>query len=223
MIRLRPPREDRRSIHHSRHAPGDDDDVRTLVERPCRADAAGVELTLLVLSVSTLGLAAVDLASGAVLRSGPDQLKGLALRPYDVVSARLAGGTQVPDGTQPEAVTFAAAPRAVRHLTPRRAERWLRPLLHPEWAHLLGFAGPAIPFWQLDGTRPSVAVVSAHATLGLDDDGLLRCRFLWRTLVHDLPVAVRRRTRLPSEADRFVVALTPPVEGHCYKVVTGLL
>jgi len=200
----------------------DDVVVRTLVEQPRRTGEAGVELTLMVLSVSNLGLAAVDLASGAVVRTGRDRLDRVALRPYDVVGARLAARDELPDPTQPEAVALAEAPRPLRRLTPRRAERWLRPILHPEWAHLLGFAGPAIPYWQLDGTRPSVAVVPARATIGIDDDGRLRCRLLWRTLVHDLPVAVDRSARLPIEATHVVVALTSPIQGHCYKVVTGI-
>ncbi|MFP5376288.1 MAG: hypothetical protein ACLGIO_05835, partial [Acidimicrobiia bacterium] len=161
--------------------------------------------------------------SGAVVRATSDQLGGLALRPYDVVGARLAARAEPADPTMPEAVVLAGVPRPLRRLTARRAERWLRPLLHPEWTHLLGFAGPAVPFWELDGTRPSVAVVPAPAVTAVDDDGLLRCRFVWRTLVHDLPVAVGRGARLPAEAARVVVALTPPFEGHCYKVVTGLL
>lgn len=177
----------------------------------------------MVLSVSTLGLAAVDLASGAVVRTDHELLSGLALRPYDVISARLAEGAEPLDPTQPEAVSLDGAPRPVRRLTPRRAERWLRPLLHPEWAHLLGFAGPAIPFWQLDGTRPSIGVVPARGTISTDDDGQPRCSFLWRTLLHDLPVAVAPGTHLPAEAGRVVVALTPPVGGHCYKVVAGLI
>ncbi len=197
--------------------------VRTLVEQPRRAGDAGVELTLMVLSVSTLGLTAVDLASGAVVRAGGGQLDDLSLRPFDVVSAQLADRAEPGDPTQPEAVALAGPPRPLRRLAPRRAERLLRPLLHPEWTHLLGFVGPSIPFWELDGTRPSVAVVAAPAMLGADDDGRLRCRFVWRTLVHDLPVATARSTGLPNEATRVVVALTPPLEGHCYKVVTGLL
>jgi hypothetical protein len=188
-----------------------------------RSGEDGAELSLLVLSVSALGLAAVDLASGAVVRTGGDLLDGVHLRPYDVVGACLDAEGEPVDPTQPEAVALARPPRPLHRLTPRRADRWLRPLLHPERAHLLGFAGPSIPFWELDGSRPSVALAAAPASLRMGDDGLLRCRFLWRTLVHDLPVAASRTTSLPNEAARVVVALTPPVAGHCYKVVTGLL
>ena len=197
--------------------------VRTMSETLRRSSGDGVELSLLVLSVSALGLAAVDLASGAVVRTGADLLDGLDLRPYDVVRARLAADADPLDPTQPEAVALAAPPTTVRRLAPRRADRWLRPLLHPERAHLLGFAGPSIPFWELDGSRPSVAVVAARAAIGVGEDGDVRCRFLWRTLVHDLPVSVARGVSLPRAAERVVVALTPPVGGHCYKVVAGLL
>lgn len=198
-------------------------DVRAMLEPPRRSGEVGVELSLLVLSVSALGLAAVDLASGAVVRTGAACVAGLDLQPYDVVSANLAADPEPLDRTQPEAVSLAEPPTLVRRVAPRRADRWLRPLLHPERTHLLGFAGPSIPFWQLDGSRPSVAVVAAPAKTGRDGDGLLHCRFLWRTLVHDLPVAASPGTSVPSEASKVVVALTSPIEGHCYKVVTGLL
>lgn len=197
--------------------------VRTMLAPPRRSGEEGVKLSLLVLSVSALGLAAVDLASGAVLRTGPALLAGLQLRPYDVVSARLARDAEPLDPTQPEAVALAGPPRTLHRISPRRADRWLRPLLHPERTHLLGFAGPSVPFWELDGSRPSVALVASQARVVRGDDGLLRCRFVWRTLVHDLPVAAARGAIVPHEASRVVVALTPPVEGHCSKVVTGLL
>jgi hypothetical protein len=197
--------------------------VRTMLAPPRRSGEVGVELSLLVLSVSSLGLAAVDLASGAVVRAGADQLADLDLRPYDVVSARLADGIEPLDPTQPEAVSLAEPPTPVRRIAPRRADRWLRPLLHPERSHLLGFAGPSIPFWELDGRRPSIALLAAPARVAVGDDGLLRCRFLWLSLIHDLPVAASRGTTFPNDASHVVVALTPPVEGHCYKVVTGVL
>jgi hypothetical protein len=194
-----------------------------MVEPPRRSAEEGVELSLLVLSISALGMTAVDLASGAVVRTNESQLDGVELRPYDVVGARLADEPQPFDPTQPEAVVLAEPPRCLRRVAPRRADRWLRPLLHPERSHLLGFAGPSLPFWQLDGNRPSVALVAAPAAVRVDDQGLPRCRFLWRSLVHDLPLAVRSGAELPAEAAKVVVALTPPIEGHCYKVVTGLL
>jgi len=210
-------------IHHLRRPNGDDGLVRTMVERPRRPVKDGQEVRLLVLSASALGLAAVDLTSGAVVRAGARGLDRLDLRPFDVVRARLAVDAEPLDPTQPEAVALAGPPRPLGRLSPRQIDRWLRPVLHPEWSHLLGFAGPSIPFWELEGSRPSVAVAATRAVVTVGDDGLVRCRFLWRTLVHDLPVDACRGAFLPREAERIVVALTPPIDGHCHKVVTGLI
>jgi len=179
----------------------------------------GTQLSLLVLGASPLGLAGVDLASGAFVRAAVD-VAGLA--PLDVVATELDDAHEH-DPTQPEAVRLAPMAKIIDHLNPRHAERWLRPLLHPTTSHLLGFAGPAIPFWELDGSRPSVGLVDAPAEIVADREGLPRCRFLWRGLLHDMPIAARRGARLPRHAARVVVALTPPVDGHCYKVVAGLL
>jgi hypothetical protein len=179
----------------------------------------GAELSLLVLGTSPLGLAAVDLTSGAFVRAAVDVSD---LTPFDVVETRL-DDAQEHDPTQPEAVSLAPVAKVVDHLPPKRAERWLRPLLHPTNNHLLGFAGPSVPFWELDGTRPSVGLVDAPADVVADAKGLPRGRFVWRGLVHDMPIAARRGARLPRHAARLLVALTPPVDGHCYKVIAGLL
>jgi len=203
-----------------------------MVDVPRRSVQAGVELSLLVLAASAVGLAAVDLDSGALLRAA--RVPGhLDLRPLDVIRARLAP-TEEEDPTQPEAVELAGPPTPVGTLGGRRAERWLRPLLHPEFSHLLGFAGPAIPFWELNGDRPSLALLPGRPSLRVDPEGVVHCRFVWRNLTHDLPVADRRVcdavTRghdlvktLGFEPERMVVALTPPWNGHCYKVVASLL
>jgi hypothetical protein len=186
---------------------------------PRRAMDVGAHLSLLVLGTSPLGLAAVDLASGAFVRAAVD---GAGLTPFDVVETHL-DADQEADRTQPEAVRLAPVAKVVDHLQPRHAERWLRPLLHPTNSHLLGFAGPAIPFWELDGSRPSVGLVDAPAEVVASAAGLPRCRFVWRGLVHDMPIAARLGARLPRKAARLLIALTPPVDGHCYKVVAGLL
>src|SRR5688572_30340966 len=122
-----------------------------MLEVPRRAVEPGTRVSLLVLSTSALGLLAVDLASGALVRScwpGPQ------LQPYDVISAWLGEQDHEPDPTRPEQVVLEAY-REDGHLGWRRAERFVRPLLHPGMSHLLGFAGPAIPLWRLDGDRPS--------------------------------------------------------------------
>jgi hypothetical protein len=172
--------------------------VKALLETPRRALDVGAELTLLVLGTSPFGLTFVDLASGALVRAAVD-VSGV--RPFDVVRTDL-DAEQEHDPTQPEAVRLGSVARIVDHIDPRRAERWLRPLLHPTNTHLLGFAGPAVPFWELDGTRPSVALVDAPAEVYAAAGGLPRTRFVWRGLVHDLPIACRRGARLPRAAAR---------------------
>jgi hypothetical protein len=193
--------------------------VKAALELPQRAIGVGAQLSLLILGTSPLGLTGVDLTSGALVRAA---VEVAGLTPLDVVETEL-DHEQDPDPTQPESVRLAPIARVVDHLHPKRAERWLRPLLHPTNNHLLGFAGPAVPFWELDGTRPSVALVGAPGEVVADRHGLPRCRFEWRGLMHDLPVNARHGARLPRYAARVLVALTPPIDGHCYKVVSGLL
>lgn len=190
-----------------------------MVDLPNRAVAAGAQVSLLVLGTSSIGLVAVDLASGALLRAAVE-VRGA--EPFDVVAAEL-GDEHEPDPAQPEAVHLAPRAHVVDRFHPKHAERWLRPLLHPTNNHLLGFAGPAIPFWELDGTRPSLGLVDAPAEVVDGDHGRPRCRFVWRGLLHDLPFAAARRARLPRAAGRVLVALAPPIDGHCYKVVAALL
>jgi len=187
---------------------------------PQRVTAPGATLELLVLASDGGGCAGVDIASGALVRAVyPERTSG-RLAPFDLVVAPL-GDLGEPDPALPEAVELGRLPRLVGHLGARRAERWLRPLLHPQGEPLLGFMGPAVQFWELTGERPSMAVVEPRggARVVRRPDGALRCRFLWRTLVVDLPL---RAGPLPV-ARRLLVALTPPRQGHCHKVVAALL
>ena len=130
-------------------------------------------------------------------------------------------------------------------LRTRAAERYIRPLLHPEGRTILGFHGPAIPFWELHGDRPSMALVPARPVVAISADGRgLRCRFRWGNVFVDLPLLDRtyrpnlmaglasgwRTLGGAALADvigftpqRLLVSLTHPKDGHCYKVVTALL
>jgi hypothetical protein len=206
--------------------------MRTMVEAPRRSRVStghdltrcaepGAALSLLVLASSPLCLVAVDLASGSVLRAPGGSLDGRLARPLDVLRAHLADD-QTHDPDHPDAVVLCDAEPAGR-LNHWRAERWLRHVVHPVGHHLLGYAGSAVPFWRLDGSRPSVALVPAAAALGVDDEGVLRARFSWLGLPHDLPASLGRGCTSPTAATRLVVALSPPVEGACWKVVDGLL
>lgn len=142
------------------------------------------------------------------------------LAPLVVAQARVAGDQGDADPVRPEEVTLDAAPVEVGRSTRRRAEKWLRPLLHPSGEHLLGFAGPAAPYWTLTGTRPSLAVVAPQEPPVVGDG---RCRFRWRDLSHVLPVLPQALDTCPSRPRRLVVALSAPRAGHCYKVVAALL
>ena len=142
------------------------------------------------------------------------------LAPFVLATARVADDQSEVDPVRPEEVTLQAPPRAVGHVSRRRAERMLRAVLHPATEHLLGIPGPATPYWTLDGTRPSIAVV-APSQAPVVTGGL--CRFRWRNLVHTLPVLPHALHIRPAHPRRLVVALSAPRQGYCYKVVAALL
>ena len=192
----------------------------------------GTDVELLVLAARGHTLAGVDLHSGGLVWvTYPAESATALLRPFDVVRGSTASSS-IADPSRPEAMGLASTPEVVGRLRGRRAERWLRPLLHPKDDHLLGFAGPAIPYWTLTGDRPSLAVVEPKGPVIVrgNVDGL-HCRFEWRRLPHELPFT-DLRTKVAAAAHhghgikvnrRLLVALTPPYLGHCYKVVAALL
>ena len=180
---------------------------------------AGAELELLVLAGGHRGCAAVDLATGGLVAAHwPEGVPPFT--PFTLVRARLAEEQEELDPIRPEAVALSTAPRPVGSIPGRRAERWLRPLLHPPGEHLLRFAGTAAPYWTLSGDRPSVALVSPASRPIVVGN---RCRFRWRNVVHTLPVLPTALPLAPPRPRRLLVSLSAPVAGHCYKVVAGLL
>jgi hypothetical protein len=196
--------------------------------------APGASLELLVLSGDGTHCAGVDLASGTLVRAWMPEACA-RLRPYDVVAVTLADDLDdVPDPHQPEAVRVAGPPEPVRQLKGRRVERLLRPLLHPQGQPLLGVATSAVPFWERRPDNPSIAVVAAAGPITLwRDRPYLACRFFWQGHERELPCLDRHRaalmdrsgrTRMTADkGDRLLVALTPPIEGRCHKVVQALL
>jgi hypothetical protein len=193
-----------------------------------RTAAPGTELEFLVLACMSQGCVGIDLRSGALVRAAypaidnDDPMNGVArhMRSFTVASATIVGDDNEPEPIHPESVELASAPRVTGHMAARRAERWVRPLLHPRRQPLLGITGPAVPFWDLDGTRPSVAIVEPdRGPVVHSAEGSPRCRFAWRGLWHELPLTARPVTN----ARRMLVALTSPADGYCYKVVAGLL
>lgn len=185
-----------------------------------RSTAPGADLELLVLAPMRDGCVGVDFASGAFVRAAYPMMAAADIRPFTVAKAPIVGGDDEPDPVHPEAVTLADLPVVAGHCSVRRAERWLRPLVHPRRRPLLGITGPAVPFWELDGRRPSVALVEPdRGPLVHSGSGGRRCRFAWRGLWYDLPL-VGPPCGNPR---RMLVALTPPIDGYCYKVVAALL
>lgn len=192
-----------------------------------RSSEPGTTLQLLVLAATGDGCIGVDMASGALVRAAFPDLDGddalLDVGCFDIVAAPIAP----PDDddlepTLPEAVELGAMPTRVGRISRRKAEKLLRPLIHPLSEHLLGIPGPTVPFWELRGNRPSVALVQPEqppAVVRRAAGAGLRCRFLWRGAGQELPLVAPPVT----PARRLLVALTPPVDGRCHKVVAGLL
>ena len=196
---------------------------------------------LLVLATGTRGGAAVDLRTCALVRvhwlSPPTE----ALHPYDIVSADLERDDDVLPF--PQDSYLSTAPEKQGKMTGRRAEKLLRPLVHPDNRPLLGAPATQVAYWTLRSDQPSIALVapSAGPVIERDTRLKLRCRFRWRRLDHDLPLddpSVDERLSHPTATHlaggtldralgwrphRLVVALTPPRDGQCTKVVAGLL
>jgi hypothetical protein len=179
--------------------------------------APGVELELLILAARRDGCTGVDLASGALVRAThPDASVLPALRPYDIACGAVGDGEA--DAAHPEAVVLAAPPEAVGRLHGRRAERYLRKLVHPRSQPLLGFPGPALPYWTLKGDGPTAALVEPESRPVITGDR--RCVFRWRGFYQSLPFLGRRPA---DRGDRVLLELSSPYDGHCYKVVTAVL
>ena len=192
-----------------------------------RRSEPGTDLQLLVLASTADGCIAVDIDSGALVRASYPMPEGveLELQPafFDVVTAAIAPMDDDDlEPTLPEHVVLAGPPHRVGHLSRRKAERLLRPLIHPPREPLLGIPGPEVAFWELRGNRPTVALVEPErppAVVRRGPGNGLRCRFQWRGTGQELPLVAPPVT----PARRLLVALTPPVQGRCYKVVAGLL
>ncbi len=202
---------------------------------PRRSNTPGTALELLVLAVDVDHCAGIDLMSGALVRAWSPSPIDAELRTYDVVAATLDDSLDLlPDPSQPEAVALSEAPERVGRIIGRRAERYLRALVHPPGQPLLAIHGPAVPFWQRTADYPSIAVVEPEgpAVIRLRE-GAMCCLLRWRGVPIELPCVDRRlaaglaaagRTRIDSgKGERLLVALAPPVDGHCHKVVSALI
>jgi hypothetical protein len=202
---------------------------------PRVAVAPGATLELLVLAADGHHCAGVDLASGALVRAWSPAPADEPLAAYDVVSVTLEmNADAVPDPAEPEALVLESPPAPLRRIGGRKAERLLRPLLHPQGQPLLGISAPAVPFWERRADHPSIALVEPEGAVSLWRDGTyLGCRFGWQGHERELPCLDRRiathmdragMTRMiAGRGDRLVVSLTPPIDGTCHKVVEAVL
>ncbi len=184
-----------------------------------RTSLASGDVPVLVVAAGPRWCAAIDLNSGALrLARWPEP--GPVLAPYTLARVEVAHDQGGADPTRPEDVVLTAAPAPTGRVGRRRAERWLRPLLHPEGQDLLGSAGPDVAYWTVTADRPSVAVVSPSSPPVLLGD---RCHFRWGSAVQVLPALDGARRWCPAHPRRVLVALSGPRDGRCYKVVAALL
>ncbi|MGH9281944.1 MAG: hypothetical protein ACRD0S_03295, partial [Acidimicrobiales bacterium] len=149
-----------------------------------RTSLAGGEVELLLLAGGQRWCAAIHLGTGALV-SARWEVPADDLAPLLLARARVADDQGDIDPMRPEEVVLATPPRPTGRAGRRQVEKLLRPVMHPAGEHLLGFPGPAAPYWTLTGTRPSVAVLAPP------DPPVIAggtCRFRWRNVHHDLPL-----------------------------------
>jgi len=191
--------------------------VAAAIVRP--TSPASAVVPVLVVAGGRRWCAAIDLTSGA-LRLARWSAPAEPLTPYTLARAEVAADQGAADPTRPEDVVLTGPPAATGRTRRRRAERWLRPLLHPEGQDLLGSVGPDVPYWTVTADRPSVALVAPAGAPELVGD---RCRFWWQRSHYALPVLPGARRWCPARPRRVLVTLSGPRDGRCYKLVATLL
>jgi hypothetical protein len=198
-------------------------------------DSPGTALRLMVVSTGDRHCAGIDLASGALVRAWSAYPVDSRLRPYDVVDVTVASDPDlVPDPSEPDAIVIAGPPELSGRVKGRAAGRLIRPVLHPERAPLLGTYGATVPFWERSSDHPSITVAKPKGPVVVTfEEGRLWCHFFWgsrpQVLACDDPrlaASLRRSGRTFAQmrpGAHIVVALSPPVDGHCYKVVEAVV
>lgn len=208
--------------------------------------AGGSTLHLLVLSSTLEDTTVVDLATRTVMRvrvPWPEDYEP-DISTFDVVEVTLADDPERDDLAQPEATTVADLPRHVGTLRGRHVRKLLRRMVATPDGPLLGFPGASAPYWEFRGFRPSVALIEPTRSPQLirrSADGSTWVRFGWDREDVWLPVEDRhaaraldaaRRERLSGkslasalgfEPQYLLVTVSPPRDGHCYKVCAAVL
>lgn len=198
-----------------------------------------MRLRLLVLTGTPSEVFGVDLRTGMLRRLAWRQ-EAPRFAAFDVIEVRGLAADDVPFPTD---TTPAVDPVLLGTMRGPRVRKLLKPLVHPGTQPLLGGATPTVTYWTLRIDAPSLALVAPAAgpVVERDPSSHLRCRFRFRRLDHDLPLADPAleeqlshptATRLAGgtlaralgwKPERLLVSLDPPVAGRCQKVVTGLL
>jgi hypothetical protein len=208
--------------------------------------SGGSTLHLLVLSSTREDTTVVDLLTRTVMRirvPWPDTHQP-DIGPFDVVEVTLAPDPERDDLAQPEATTVTDLPRLVGTLRGRQVRKLLRRMVASPEGPLLGFPGPSAPYWEFRGFRPSVALIEPTRRPQLirrASDKSTWVRFGWNRDDVWLPVEDRhaaraldaaRRERLSGktlstalgfEPQYLLVTVSPPRDGHCYKVCAAIL
>jgi hypothetical protein len=208
--------------------------------------AGGSTLHLLVLSSTQEDTTVVDLATRTVMRirvPWPESYEP-DIGTFDVVEVTLAPDPERDDLAQPEATTVEDLPRHVGTLRGRHVRKLLRRLVAKPDGPLLGFPGASAPYWEFRGFRPSVAIIEPTRSPQLirrSADGSTWVRFGWDREdvwlpVEDLKAAraldAARRERLSGKSltaalgfqpQYLLVTVSPPRDGHCYKVCAAVL
>jgi hypothetical protein len=235
----------------TRREPDTPTDPARLLRRSARRrekipTSGGSTLHLLVLASTLEDTTVVDLATRTVMRVrvpwpenyDPD------ITVFDVVEVTLADDPERDDLAQPEATTAADLPRHVGTLRGRQLRKLLRRMVASPEGPLLGFPGPSAPYWEFRGFRPSVALIEPTRSPQLirrSADGSTWVRFGWDRDDVWLPVEDRHAARALDAARRerlsgkslaaalgfnpqyLLVTVSPPRDGHCYKVCAAVL
>jgi hypothetical protein len=212
-----------------------------------RTDTVGDQIELVVLASTRGSIVGIDTASGALLRATYDSfdVEGEPRRrprTFDIARGIVAPDDSPPDESHPEAVMFATPVEVVGTCSSWRAERLMRALEHPDHGPLLGLYGPSVPFYELQGDRPSMTLVKTGDNLEVRmRDRALYCRFRWQHLIIELPFlhaslrhamatngwgrrdAAQLQSILGFRTDRLVIGLSAPHNGFCHKVVASLI
>ncbi len=151
-----------------------------------------------------------------------------SIRPLRAVEMTLGPPCDPVDPARPEAVMLAGRPIVLGEPRRRATRRLLRHLITkaPDQP-LLGTLGPSISYGDLDGTRPSVVIVSPQVRprFGIGPAGPW-CQFVLGDRRHTMPCAggvAPDASTTGHESNLLVVALGPPKRGQVPKVVLGAL